>query len=168
MCIRDRFEDPAVLKIGQNIKYDLTVLSKVGINVAPIDDTMLLSFVLNAGTHSHGMDTLSKRYFEHTPVPYKEVCGTGKSEITFDRVPLDKATIYAAEDADVTLRLWHVFKRKLPESRVTTVYETLERPLVPVIAKMEREGIKVDRDICLLYTSPSPRDQRGSRMPSSA
>ena len=145
--LKPLLEDPAVLKIGQNIKYDLTVLHTAGIDVAPIDDTMLLSFVLNAGTHSHGMDTLSKRYFEHTPIPYKEVCGTGKSEITFDRVPLDKATIYAAEDADVTLRLWHVFKRKLAAARVTTVYETLERPLVPVIAKMEREGIKVDRDM---------------------
>ena len=111
--LKPLLEDPAVLKIGQNIKYDLTVLHTAGIDVAPIDDTMLLSFVLNAGTHSHGMDTLSKRYFEHTPIPYKEVCGTGKSEITFDRVPLDKATEYAAEDADVTLRLWHVFKLSL-------------------------------------------------------
>ena len=145
--LKPLLEDPAVLKVGQNIKYDLTVLKSIGISVAPIDDTMLLSFVLNAGTHNHGMDTLSKRYFAHDPIPYKDVCGTGKSQITFDRVPLDKATEYAAEDADVTLRLWHLFKRKLPEARVTTVYETLERPLVPVIAKMEREGIKVDRDM---------------------
>jgi len=149
--LKPLLEDPAVLKIGQNIKYDLTVLHNTSkdtpISVAPIDDTMLLSFVLNAGTHNHGMDTLSKRYFDHEPIPYKEVCGTGKSQISFDRVPLDKATEYAAEDADVTLRLWHVFKRKLPEARVTTVYETLERPLVPVIAAMEREGIKVDRDM---------------------
>ena len=144
--LKPLFEDPAVLKVGQNIKYDLIVLENVGINVAPIDDTMLLSFVLNAGTHNHGMDTLSSRYFDHTPVPYKEVCGTGKSQITFDRVPLDRATEYAAEDADITLRLWHLFKPRLPEARVTTVYETLERPLVPVIANMEREGIKVDRD----------------------
>jgi len=145
--LKPLFEDEAVLKVGQNIKYDLTVLNNVGISVAPVDDTMLLSFVLNAGTHNHGMDTLSKRYFDHTPIAYKEVCGTGKSQITFDRVPLDKATEYAAEDADVTLRLWHLFKRRLPEARVTTVYETLERPLVPVIAAMEREGIKVDRDM---------------------
>ncbi len=146
-ALKPVLEDDTVLKVGQNIKYDLTVLANVGIDIAPIDDTMLLSFVLNAGTHNHGMDTLSARYFEHTPIAYKDVCGTGKSQITFDRVPLDKATVYAAEDADVTLRLWHVFKRKLPVSRVTTVYETLERPLVPVIASMEREGIKVDRDM---------------------
>lgn len=151
--LKPLLEDPAVLKIGQNIKYDITVLhnaaikQKTSLSVAPIDDTMLLSFVLNAGTHNHGMDTLAKRYFDYTPIPFKEVCGTGKAQITFDRVPLDKATAYAAEDADVTLRLWHVFKRKLPEARATTVYETLERPLVPVIAQMEREGIKVDRDV---------------------
>ncbi|MEL7454739.1 MAG: 5'-3' exonuclease H3TH domain-containing protein, partial [Pseudomonadota bacterium] len=125
-------EDDAVLKIGQNIKYDLNVFEKVGISVSPIDDTMLLSFVLNAGTHNHGMDTLSARYFGHTPIPFKEVCGSGKSMISFAQVPLDKATEYAAEDADITLRLWQLFKCKLPEARVTTVYETLERPLVPV------------------------------------
>ncbi|MEM9668242.1 MAG: DNA polymerase I [Pseudomonadota bacterium] len=144
--LKPLLEDPAILKIGQNIKYDINVFDKVGIRVAPVDDTMLLSFVLNAGTHNHGMDTLSERYFGYTPIPYKEVCGTGKSQITFDRAPLEKATEYAAEDADITLRLWHQFKRKLPEARVTTVYETLERPLVPVIAEMERAGIKVDRD----------------------
>lgn len=145
--LKPLFEDEAVLKVGQNIKYDLTVLSKVGIQIAPIDDTMLLSFVLNAGTHNHGMDTLSGRYFNHIPLAYKDVCGTGKSEISFDRVSLERATEYAAEDADITLRLWHVFKRQLPAKRVTTVYETLERPLVPVIAAMEREGIKVDAQV---------------------
>ena len=146
-ALKPLLEDDTVLKIGQNIKYDLTVLARVGIHVSPIDDTMLLSFVLNAGTHNHGMDTLSKRYFDHTPIAYKDVCGTGKSQISFDRVPLDKATEYAAEDADITLRLWHVFKRQLPQARVTTVYETLERPLVPVIANMEQQGIKVDRQV---------------------
>ncbi|MEL7128932.1 MAG: DNA polymerase I [Pseudomonadota bacterium] len=145
--LRPLLEDEAVLKIGQNIKYDLNVFEKVGISVSPIDDTMLLSFVLNAGTHNHGMDTLSARYFGHTPIPFKEVCGSGKSMISFAQVPLDKATEYAAEDADITLRLWQLFKCKLPEARVTTVYETLERPLVPVIADMERAGIKVDRDV---------------------
>ncbi|MEO0883492.1 MAG: DNA polymerase I [Pseudomonadota bacterium] len=145
--IKPLLEDPAVLKIGQNIKYDINVFEKVGIRMAPVDDTMLLSFVLNAGTHNHGMDTLSVRYFNHTPIPYKEVAGTGKSQVTFDKVPLDKATEYAAEDADITLRLWHQFKRQLPAAQVTTVYETLERPLVPVIADMERAGIKVDRDV---------------------
>ncbi|MEO1101660.1 MAG: DNA polymerase, partial [Pseudomonadota bacterium] len=145
-ALKTLLEDPAVLKVGQNIKYDLTIFETVGISVAPHDDTMLLSFVLNAGTHGHGMDELSERYFQHTPIPFKEVCGTGKSQITFERVPLDKATAYAAEDADVTLRLWRLFKPQLHKAHVTTIYETAERPLVPVIAAMERNGIKVDHD----------------------
>lgn len=145
--LKPLLEDEAVLKVGQNIKYDMVVFDKVGIRLAPIDDTMLLSFVLNAGTHNHGMDTLSERYLGHTPIAFKDVTGTGKAQVGFERVPLDKATEYAAEDADVTLRLWHVFKRQLVPARMTTVYETLERPLVPVIADMERAGIKVDRDV---------------------
>ncbi len=144
--LKPMLEDPSVLKIGQNIKYDLSIFASQGIIVAPIDDTMLLSYVLNAGKHNHGMDTLSQRYLEHAPIPFKEVAGTGKSQVTFDRIPLDKATEYAAEDADVTLRLWQIFKPELRHEKVTTVYETLERPLVPVLAKMEQEGIKVDRD----------------------
>jgi DNA polymerase-1 len=139
-------ENDAVLKIGQNIKYDLNIFAQHGIQVAPIDDTMLLSYVLNAGKHSHGMDLLSEKYLGHTPLSYKDVAGTGKSQVTFDRVALDKATEYAAEDADVTLRLWQTFKPLLHTEKVTTVYETEERPLVPVLAAMEREGIKVDRD----------------------
>ena len=145
-ALKELLEDEAVLKIGQNIKYDEVVLASVGIAPSPVDDTMLMSFVMNAGVHTHGMDTLSERYFGHTPIPFKQVCGTGKSQITFDRVPLDKATEYAAEDADVTLRLWQLFKPKLHAKNVTTVYETLERPLIPVIADMERAGVKVDRD----------------------
>ncbi|MEL6781790.1 MAG: DNA polymerase I, partial [Pseudomonadota bacterium] len=145
-ALKPLLEDPEVLKVGQNIKYDLIVLGKVGITVAPVDDTMLLSFALNAGVHGHGMDELSERYFQHTPIPFKEVCGTGKSMISFDRVPLDKATTYAAEDADITLRLWQQFKPELHKAKVTTLYETIERPLIPVISSMEREGIKVDRD----------------------
>ncbi len=139
--------DPSILKIGQNIKYDLTILAAHNIAISPIDDTMLLSFVLNAGRHNHGMDTLSKHYLDHQTISYKDVCGSGKSEISFDRVPLDKATAYAGEDADITLRLWHEFKPKLARAGLTTVYETLERPLVPVIAEMEQAGIKVDRDM---------------------
>ena len=145
-ALKPLLENTAVLKVGQNMKYDLTVLSRNGIDIAPVDDTMLLSFALNAGIHNHGMDELSERYFQHTPIPFKEVCGSGKSQITFDRVPLDKATQYAAEDADVTLRLWHAFKPRLHRDKVTTVYETLDRPLIPVLADMERAGIKVDRD----------------------
>ena len=145
-ALKPMLEDASVLKIGQNIKYDDSVFASQGIHVAPIDDTMLLSYVLNAGKHNHGMDTLSERYLGHSPLAYKDVTGTGKQQVSFDRVALDKATEYAAEDADVTLRLWQTFKPKLHTEQVTTVYETLERPLVPVLAQMEREGIKVDRD----------------------
>ncbi|MEE2877669.1 MAG: DNA polymerase I, partial [Pseudomonadota bacterium] len=145
-ALKPLLEDPAVLKVGQNFKYDYTVFARNGINVTPIDDTMLISFALHAGMHGHGMDELSERYFHHTPVAFKEVAGSGKSQVTFDRVALDKATEYAAEDADVTLRLWQQFKPSLHKEKVTTVYETLDRPLIPVLAGMEREGIKVDRD----------------------
>jgi DNA polymerase-1 len=139
-------EDDAVLKIGQNMKYDAKIFALRGIAVAPIDDTMLMSYAMNAGLHNHGMDLLSERYLDHIPIPIKSLMGTGKSMITFDRVPVDEAVKYAAEDADITLRLWKLFKPQLHRSRVTTVYETLERPLVPVLARMEMAGIKVDRD----------------------
>ncbi len=145
-ALKALFEDDSVLKIGHNFKYDVTVLARYGIRVAPMDDTILLSFVMNAGKHNHGMDELSERYFHHTPLSFKDVCGTGKKQITFDRVPLERATEYAAEDADVTLRLWLEGKSRLHKERVTTVYETLERPLVHVLSDMEANGIKVDRD----------------------
>ena len=139
-------EDDAILKIGQNMKYDAKILHRYGISVAPFDDTMLISYALNAGLHQHGMDALSDRYLGHQPIPIKELLGSGKSMITFDKVPIDKATRYAAEDADITLRLWQVLKPQLHLKKVTTVYETLERPLSPVLAQMEMYGIKVDRD----------------------
>ena len=139
-------EDSTILKIGQNMKYDAKILVRVGINIGPIDDTMLLSYAQNAGIHNHGMDLLSERYLNHVPIPIKTLLGTGKSAITFDHVPVDEATKYAAEDADITLRLWQYLKPRLHRKRVTTVYETMERPLVPVLAQMERHGIKVDRD----------------------
>jgi len=145
--LRPMLEDAAVLKIGQNIKYDLSVLARHGIRVAPIDDTMLISFALNAGIHNHGMDELSERYLGHRPISFKEVAGSGKTQKTFAQVALEKATEYAAEDADVTLRLWQVLKPRLRTEEVTTVYETLERPLVPVLAAMEQAGIKVDRQM---------------------
>ncbi|KAA9010516.1 DNA polymerase I [Histidinibacterium aquaticum] len=144
--LRPVLEDPAILKIGQNLKYDLKVLGRYGVAMAPIDDTMLLSYALNAGLHNHGMDALSERYLGHRPIEIKSLIGTGKSQITFDRVPVAEAVKYAAEDADVTLRLWQVFKPQLHVKKVTTVYETLERPLIPVLARMEETGIKVDRD----------------------
>lgn len=143
--LKPLLEDPAVLKIGQNIKYDLSVFASHGIAVGPIDDTMLMSFVLDAGRGQHGMDSLSERWLGHKPITFKDVCGTGKSAISFDRAPLAAATAYAAEDADVTLRLWRLLKPRLARERVRTVYETLERPLAPVLADMERAGILVDR-----------------------
>jgi len=139
-------EDPAILKIGQNMKYDGKIFAQLGITVAPIDDTMLMSYAMHAGLHGHGMDTLSERYLGHTPIPIKPLLGSGKSAVTFDKVPLEEAVAYAAEDADITLRLWQLFKPQLHRAEVTKVYETLERPLVPVLAQMERAGIQVDRD----------------------
>ncbi len=140
-------EDPAIVKIGQNMKYDAKIFALRGVTVAPIDDTMLMSYALHAGIHGHGMDALSERYLDHTPIPIKPLLGTGKSAITFDKVPVADATAYAAEDADITLRLWQLFKPQLHQERVTKVYETLERPLVPVLAQMEMHGVKVDRDV---------------------
>ena len=139
-------QDPAILKIGQNMKYDAKILHRYGVDIAPIDDTMLMSYALHGGLHNHGMDTLSERYLDHKPIPIKPLLGAGKSAITFDKVPISDAVPYAAEDADITLRLWQLFKPKLHLSKVTTVYETLERPLIPVLATMEMHGIKVARD----------------------
>jgi len=142
--LRPLFEDPAVLKVGQNLKYDMLVLSRYGVRITPIDDTMLLSYALDAGLHGHGMDELSKLHLGHTPIAFKEVTGTGKEKRTFDRVPLDRATEYAAEDADVTGRLYHILKPRLAAEHMAGVYETLERPLAPVLVEMERAGIAVD------------------------
>ena len=139
-------EDPAILKIGQNMKYDAKIFARQGINVAPIDDTMLMSYAMHAGLHMHGMNALSEQYLGHAPITIKTLLGAGKAQVTFDRVPVDVAVKYAAEDADVTLRLWKTFKPQLHVAKVTTVYETLERPLVPVLAAMEMAGIQVDRD----------------------
>ncbi|MGI9365089.1 MAG: DNA polymerase I [Rhizobiaceae bacterium] len=145
--LKPLLESPAVLKIAQNMKYDLLVLSRYGIDVGPFDDTMLLSYVVDAGRSKHGMDALSQSILGHTPIPFKEVAGSGKSMVTFDKVPIDKATAYAAEDADVTLRLWQVLKPRLASERMATVYERLERPLVDVICRMEARGISVDSQI---------------------
>jgi DNA polymerase-1 len=144
--LRPMLEDPSILKIGQNLKYDMKILARHGVKVWPIDDTMLMSYAQNSGLHNHGMDELSKRYLDHEPISIKSLLGTGKSQITFDKLPIDKAAPYAAEDADVTLRLHKLLKPRLVTEHVTTVYETMERPLVPVLAEMEMAGIKVDRD----------------------
>ncbi|MFP6730569.1 MAG: DNA polymerase I [Alphaproteobacteria bacterium] len=137
--------DKSVLKIGQNIKYDMAVLARYGLTVSPVEDTMLLSYVLDGGSHGHGMDELSRIHLAIDPVPFKSVVGSGKKQITFDQVPLDAARDYAAEDADITGRLHGVLKPRLVAESMVTVYETLERPLIPVLVEMERAGIKVDR-----------------------
>ncbi len=139
-------QDAAVLKIGQNMKYDWKIFARHGIEIAPFDDTMLLSSAMQAGLNTHSMDALSEKYLGHQPIPIKSLLGSGKAQVTFDRVAIDDAVKYAAEDADVTLRLWQLFKPQLHRAAVTTVYETLERPLVPVLARMEMAGIQVDRD----------------------
>ena len=144
--LKPLLEDEAVLKIGQNMKYDAKIFARHGVDVAPIDDTMLMSYAMYSGLHTHGMDLLSERYLEHTPIPIKPLLGSGKSAITFDRVPVADAVRYAAEDADITLRLWQVLKPRLHRENVTTVYETLERPMVAVLAEMEMAGVKVDRE----------------------
>jgi DNA polymerase-1 len=139
-------EDPSVLKVGQNIKYDLAVMARHGVNVSPIEDTMLISYVLEGGLHGHGMDELSELLLGYKPIPFKQVAGIGKAQKSFKHVELKPATCYAAEDADVTLRLYRVLKPRLARERLTTVYETLERPLPAVLAQMELEGIRVDPD----------------------
>jgi DNA polymerase-1 len=144
--LKPLLEDPATLKIGQNLKYDLIMLRRNGVDIAPYDDTMLLSYDLDAGKHAHGMDDLCKHHLGHTAIAFKDVCGTGKAQLSFDKVQLDRATEYAAEDADVTLRLWRKLKPRLAREEATRVYELVDRPLVPVLAEMERAGIKVDRE----------------------
>ena len=145
--LRPLLADPSVLKIGHNLKYDMGVLAHDGVEVAPIEDTLLLSYVLDGGLHGHGLDELVGIHLDHTTIPFEEVCGKGAKKITFPEAPLDKAIPYAAEDADVTLRLWRVLKARLVEERLTRVYETFERPLVPVIVRMEAAGIMVDRAV---------------------
>ena len=151
-ALRPVLTSDAVLKVGQNIKYDVNILSRCAkIDVAPIDDTMIISFALDAGRSldgiggGHGMDELSERHLGHTTLTFKEICGSGKKAIPFGEVPLDKATQYAAEDADVTWRLWKLLAPRLAVEGGTRVYERVDRPLIPVVAQMERHGIKVDR-----------------------
>lgn len=145
-ALKPVLEDPAILKIGQNMKYDWKIFKRYGVEVGPFDDTMLMSSAMQAGLNGHGMDALSEKYLSHVCIPIKSLLGSGKAQVTFDRVGVDDAVKYAAEDADVTLRLWELFKPQLHRARVTTVYETLERPLVPVLARMEMAGVQVDRD----------------------
>ncbi|MDA0239756.1 MAG: DNA polymerase I [Proteobacteria bacterium] len=145
--LKPLLEDPGVLKIGHNIKYDMEVLVRYGINVAPIDDTMIMSYVLEGGLHGHGMDELAKLHLGHQTIKFSEVAGTGKKQITFDHVPLDKALDYAAEDAGITAKLHGALKPRLVGEHMTTVYETLERPLIKILNDMEVTGIKVDAKV---------------------
>ncbi len=140
-------EDPSILKIGQNIKYDMQIFARHGIHVSPVDDTMLLSYVTEGGLHSHGMDRMAERHLNYATIKFSDVAGSGRSQVTFDLVALDKALNYAAEDADITLRLHHILKQKLVDDRLIRVYETLERPLIHVLDRMEQTGIRVDAGV---------------------
>jgi DNA polymerase-1 len=142
--LKPLLEDPAVLKVGQNIKYDMCVFRRHGIEIGPVDDTMLLSFVLDAGKHNHGMDDLAKQYLGQDTIKFSDVAGSGAKRVSFDKVPIDKARDYAAEDADVTLQLWARFKPRLATEHMVGLYETIERPLIPVLLGMETAGIKID------------------------
>lgn len=148
-ALKPLFEDASVLKVGQNLKYDMSILAREGISLSPHDDTMLMSYALEAGLHNHGMDELAGIHLDISPISFKEIAGTGKNQLTFDQIALDKATEYAAEDADITLRLWMILKPRLAAEKVATVYETLERPLSSVLSAMEREGIKVDTGVLI-------------------
>lgn len=143
--LKPLLEHPGVLKIGQNIKYDMLVLRKYGISLAPLDDSMLLSYVLAAGSHNHNMDELAQLHLGIKTISYDDVTGTGKTRISFAEVPLEKALAYAAEDADITMQLWQKLKPQVAEAKLLTVYETLDRPLAAVVVAMEERGIKIDR-----------------------
>ncbi len=145
--LKPLLEDEGILKIGQNLKYDMQIMRRYDIHLKSIDDTMLISYAVDTGRGRHGMDALAERHLNHICIPTKDLLGTGKKQITFDKVPVDKATEYAAEDADITLRLWNVLKPRLAAEKQTTVYEILDRPLSPVLADMEAHGVKVDRQV---------------------
>ena len=145
--LKPLFEDDAVLKIAHNMKYDLLVLARYGVAVSPLEDTMLISYALDAGRNNHGLDELAQKHLGHANIPFSEVAGSGRSFIGFARVPLDRATEYSGEDSDVTLRLWRLLKPRLTAERRDHVYETLERPMVATLAAMERRGVMIDRAI---------------------
>jgi len=142
--LKPLLEDKSVLKIGHNMKYDWQMFAKEGLNITPCDDTMLISYVLDGASHSHSMDNLSIEYCEHTPIKFEEVAGKGKAQVTFDKVAINEALTYAAEDAEITLRLHKILKPRLAREKMVSVYETIERPLIPIIAQMELDGVKVN------------------------
>jgi len=146
-ALKPLLEDPGVLKIGNDLKYDLQIFALRDIELTPYDDTMLMSYVVDSGRSTHGIDQLAQRYFDHATIDANVIMGSGKSRITFDCIQIDKAAEYAAEQADMMLRVWHVLKPRMAAEHTATVYETLERPLVPVLARMERRGISIDRQV---------------------
>ena len=146
--LKPLLEDEAILKIGHNLKYDWVVFARRGITLAPYDDTLVMSFNLDAGgLNSHALDDLAKKHLDHECISFKSLCGTGQKQITFDKVPVERATEYAAEDADVALRLWHRFRPRLAFEKVTRVYELVDRPMVSVIGGMEQSGVRIDRAV---------------------
>jgi DNA polymerase-1 len=159
--LKPLLEDRAVLKVAQNMKYDWLVFAQRGIAIDGYDDTMLISYVLDAGLGGHGMDDLAKRWLNHDTIHFQHVAGSGKSQVSFDCVAIDKATEYAAEDADVTLRLWSALKPRLPAEHVTSVYETLERAMPAVLARMERRGISIDRQVLSRLSGELAQKQAG-------
>jgi len=146
-ALKPLLEDPSVLKVAQNLKYDYQIFALRGIEMTACDDTMLMSYVVDAGKRAHGMDAMAEQWLSHKTLHYGDVAGSGKAQVCFDQVSIEKATEYAAEDADVTLRLWQLLKPRLTAERLNSVYESLERPLVPVLAAMERRGISIDRQV---------------------
>ena len=160
-ALKPILEDPAILKIGHNIKYDCVVMAGYRIHVGPYDDTMLLSYVLSAGANLQGMDALAEAHLGITPIAFKEVTGTGKAQVTFDYVPLDQACSYAAEDADITLRFYHLFKPQMMEARLASVYERLDRPLIAPVMRMELAGVKVDRAWLMELSERFEKDMKG-------
>jgi DNA polymerase I len=146
-ALRPLLESAGILKIGFNIKFNAVMLAQHGITIRNHDDAQLMSYALDAGRNAHGLDALAETWLGHATLSHGELTGSGKGKLTFDQVAIDRATAYSAEDADVILRLWHILKPRLTAERMTSVYETLERPLVPVLARMERRGISIDRQV---------------------
>ena len=151
--LKPLLEDPSIKKIGQNIKFDFIVLFKHGIKITSMEDTMLMSYVLDSGKNRHNMDTLSEIHLNHKPIAFKDLVGTGKKEINFSFVDLEKAKDYAAEDADVTLRLYKKFNKSLKDEKMINIYETFEKPMIKILADMEIEGIKIDNDFLKTLSS---------------
>jgi DNA polymerase-1 len=145
--LRPLLENRSVIKIGQNLKSDYVVLARRGLSLAPYDDIMLMAYVLDAGRAGTGIAELSQHWLGHAPIAFADVAGSGKSRVRFDRIAIDTATAYSGENADLALRLWTVLKPRLVAEHMTTVYETLERPMIPVLARMEETGIRIDRQV---------------------